>query len=147
MKPNNNTNPRLCAACAKEASLFMNSGSTRARAFHFLPGKMMEQTKKWLAMLAIPRWGPRRALMAAEQASRAATRVFKLSSSRLAKLAASFASAMRNVGVHVQLQDRTQVAQARRNGQALDAIEGSLGDKRMFRDALGEMEIVKRFAE
>ena len=46
----------------------MNSGSTRARAFHFLPRKMMEQTKKWLAMLAIPRWGPRRALMAAEQA-------------------------------------------------------------------------------
>ena len=52
-----------------------------------------------------------------------------------------------NVGVHLQLQDCTQVAQARRHCQALDAIEGILGDKRMFRDAPGELEIVKRVAE
>ena len=52
-----------------------------------------------------------------------------------------------HVGVHLQLQDCSQVAQARRHCQSLDAIEGILGDKRTFRDAPGELDIVRRFAE
>lgn len=35
--------------------------------FHFFPLRMKDQTKRWLALLALPRWGPRRALVAAEQ--------------------------------------------------------------------------------